>query len=378
MLGSNRWSQVLIPLTALLSGCAASPSDGLTDKQVGPYKQCTWRYENGLEPLKNSASTPGFDVRYNPFVTVSRRGLTVRVVGVLSDETLARFDGSLDRVVEAYPYLTPIRFTAVHRVRPDDISRSRSWRAANSAGEVIETTVLELPPNAVMLIYPASIAADGYNTAAGNWRLLHKSAAKPNSRIGAFGNFPFLLYTTEGHALHGPITGSRESNLWALRRGKVSHGCNRMEGEHVVELSQLLGCGPRGSELYGECHRAGESVTVMEELDHFPDPLLEEHPTGRVNDFDRISKAWVAPDISGVPRDKSYPIPIAWVAQNDQLLLMKTIGKAWSDPTPDIVSWTGGRTDVGVVRLRAFPTWDNRVTAGSNQTPMVSGTDCRP
>lgn len=56
-----------------------------------------------------------------------------------------------------------------------------------------------------------------------------------------FGGFPFIWYLQfRGRvAFHGPITDDGTS--WRLRRGQVSHGCNRMQGEHVVELAQLLG-----------------------------------------------------------------------------------------------------------------------------------------
>src|SRR5690606_3555134 len=42
-----------------------------------------------------------------------------------------------------------------------------------------------------------------------------------------------------GVAFHGPITSA--DGEWKLIRGPVSHGCNRMQGEHAVELAHLLG-----------------------------------------------------------------------------------------------------------------------------------------
>ncbi len=61
-----------------------------------------------------------------------------------------------------------------------------------------------------------------------------------------WGGFPFLAYNG-GIALHGPITyttstsGGERVHDWYLQRGPVSHGCNRMQGEHVVEFAQLVG-----------------------------------------------------------------------------------------------------------------------------------------
>jgi hypothetical protein len=59
-----------------------------------------------------------------------------------------------------------------------------------------------------------------------------------------WGGFPFISYTNDessmkGIAFHGPIT-ARDGD-WRLIRGPVSHGCNRMQGEHVVELAHLIG-----------------------------------------------------------------------------------------------------------------------------------------
>jgi len=64
-----------------------------------------------------------------------------------------------------------------------------------------------------------------------------------------WGGFPFLRYNL-GIALHGPITsmdnaGAPDMSVWYLQRGEVSGGCNRMMGEHVVELAHLGGVSMR-------------------------------------------------------------------------------------------------------------------------------------
>jgi hypothetical protein len=64
----------------------------------------------------------------------------------------------------------------------------------------------------------------------------------------AWGGFPFLPYN-RGIALHGPISAvqpgvdgvAEADSVWHLLRGRVSGGCNRMMGEHVVELAHLVG-----------------------------------------------------------------------------------------------------------------------------------------
>jgi hypothetical protein len=62
-----------------------------------------------------------------------------------------------------------------------------------------------------------------------------------------WGGFPFMAYNrARGLAFHGPITsvagGDDPGDFeWRLIRGQVSHGCQRMQGEHVVEMAHLLG-----------------------------------------------------------------------------------------------------------------------------------------
>jgi hypothetical protein len=344
--------------------------------RVGPYRQCVWDYENGLEPFKNSSTDPNFDSTFNPQITVSRRGLTARVVGVLADATMVRFGGSLERVIEAYPYLKPVAYTAVHRVKPEDVSKSEKARLQDPGGEVLETQVLSMPANSVMIIYPVSIAAAGYNTAAGNWTVQLKQRAKPTNALGAFGNFPFLLYTTAGHALHGPITGDRTADLWGLRRGKVSHGCNRMEGEHVIELSVLLGCSARGDQ--GRCTAANESVVVMEEFDHFPDPAIPVHQTGIIADFAEIYRSWVIPDVQGYPRETASRLPLSLSLGENVLKLEQSRSKAWSQVPDELGSRTQFRIDEGAARVREFRSWDDRVTSRSvDKRPHIGARSCR-
>src|SRR5438876_577270 len=64
-----------------------------------------------------------------------------------------------------------------------------------------------------------------------------------------WGGFPFIAYN-QGIALHGPITskdnaGTPDMSVWYLRRGAVSGGCNRMFGEHVVEVAHMIGANMR-------------------------------------------------------------------------------------------------------------------------------------
>lgn len=364
-------------LMTLLAACAAPPKaadTGLREKRISPYMQCRWQLVNGIEPLKNSGSVAGFDAAFNPFMTVSRRGLTLRVVGVLSDATLNRFGRSLDEVTKAYPHLTPVRYTARHTVRGDNLNRSAAWRVQNPAGEIVSTEVIEFPENTVMIVYPVSVAAPGFNTAAGNWTMVGKDRSRENEEKGAFGGFPFLKYTWQGHALHGPITGDAAKNEWGLRRGNVSHGCNRMEGEHSVEVAVLLGCSPESET--SRCSNLGERVTVMEEFDHFPDPSGAEFRSGVIADYGEIYDRWVSPDVADVPRDRSSPLPRDVRVDAQTLVLDRTLNKEWGRATPELAAALNGRTGAGAVRVRMFATWDNRVTSGVEGRQFVRGVGC--
>lgn len=94
----------------------------------------------------------------------------------------------------------------------------------------------------------------------------------PTNAKAAWGGFPFMMYNAgRGLAFHGPITSVWDAQLgeyeWRLTRGPVSHGCQRMQGEHVVELATLLGMDmskPHGS---GETKTLEVPVTVSADFD---------------------------------------------------------------------------------------------------------------
>lgn len=349
---------------------APSAADSIRTRQVGPNRPCDWRYV-GLEAFANAARNRGFDPRFNPFITVSRRGLTARVVGTLTPEFIAKHGGDLRSVVARFPWLTPVRQTAVHTARAEDAGVAAKHREPR--GEILTTEVRSLPANSVMIVYPVAVAnrARGANTLAGNWRITYKNPRKQSSSIGGFGRFPFLLYTgSNGHAFHGPITDDELRQTWVLQRGEVSHGCNRMEGEHVLELSVLLGCtgaiGAPRCPAPGPAGRDQEFVTVMEEFDHIPDPG-ETVPEGASASWSDIHARWIGVDVdyprfaSILERQRREGL-VTTVGDHDEFRLRATtITKR--GPAPD--------GPAGAVRRVVFPTWDNRARK------LVSGENCR-
>lgn len=80
----------------------------------------------------------------------------------------------------------------------------------------------------------------------------------------SWGGFPFLEYSSRNHAFHGPITDTefQKQKYWHLRRGPVSLGCSRMQGEHVVELSHLIGVPIRKPVKSWTCHLSPLKVSI--------------------------------------------------------------------------------------------------------------------
>lgn len=88
------------------------------------------------------------------------------------------------------------------------------------------------------VVYP--VATGAKTNGPGEYPDIRALAWTPTTEKAAWGGFPFLEYNHKrGLALHGPITA--KDGEWQLKRGPVSHGCNRMQGEHVVEVAHLLG-----------------------------------------------------------------------------------------------------------------------------------------
>ncbi|MDP3278073.1 MAG: hypothetical protein Q8Q09_23000 [Deltaproteobacteria bacterium] len=112
-----------------------------------------------------------------------------------------------------------------------------------------------------------------------------------------WGGFPFLEYNhRRGIAFHGPIThGVTATGIeWLLKRGPVSHGCNRMQGEHVVELAHLLGLRMNEPQRAGAASSIRVDVRVIEAYDtvdgqsvdvRYPRTAGAVAPTGAVRMF---------------------------------------------------------------------------------------------
>lgn len=140
-----------------------------------------------------------------------------------------------------------------------------------------------------------------------------------------WGGFPFVAYN-DGIAFHGPITSQENksqtgTNVWYLRRGDVSGGCNRMMGEHVVELSHIIGVNMRN--VYSPNQEIEDpskaKVTVIADYDSYEGKYIDvDYPTdegvtrpGVALGDDKVTMfgSWVsslAPDGSDLPPDEKW------------------------------------------------------------------------
>jgi hypothetical protein len=109
----------------------------------------------------------------------------------------------------------------------------------------------------VHVVYPIAtgqMVNGAWNNVPGVYDHLNVRPYRPNDPAAAgkehWGGFPFLNYhDARRFAMHGPIDFTEDFDAgpepphqdWRLVRGRISHGCNRMQGEHLIELTHMLG-----------------------------------------------------------------------------------------------------------------------------------------
>lgn len=213
---STRRAAVLAMIaTAFASGCVIEAGEEETDRSADEIIRKTaetsrWSYRGPMPELQS------------PRLVVSLAGHTVRVSGFVSNEVAAT-----------------LPFHAI--TEPDPSGAARTL---------------------VTVVYPIATVKSGETTTEGlparnaepgSYRVCRGGNFWASNRIGAFGGFPFIEYVCNhrdsdgrvrsGIAFHGPITSlsAGGASYWTLKRGPVSHACNRMLGEHVLEMAHLIG-----------------------------------------------------------------------------------------------------------------------------------------
>jgi hypothetical protein len=271
------------PLTAATTGCVAETGDEAvptSEDELLTRADAHWFYNGAIPQLEQ------------PAITVSLKGHTAHLTGLLPQGT----------TLPALPHVK---------------------------------TKLENGRTRIDAVYPIATARPGKsNSKPGTYRF---QLAKPYRPDGAawtpqegdhyvpWGGFPFIAYN-DGIAFHGPITfgdnaSADDANVWILKRGAVSGGCNRMLGEHVVELTNAIGVSMR------KVYRANEgfvpktpaTVTVTADYDMLDGKYIDvDYPTdvgvvrpGKAFGADKVVMfgSWVA---SEMPNGKDLPPNMKW------------------------------------------------------------------
>lgn len=136
----------------------------------------------------------------------------------------------------------------------------------------------------VDVVYPIATGAEaGFNSRPGPYQFQVARPYRPDgittsshgTSFVTWGGFPFLGYNN-GVALHGPITTETNgagTDVFYLKRGPVSHGCNRMNGEHVTEVAHLVGVSMRkvwvADEIYESPSTNHAQVEVLADYDQY-------------------------------------------------------------------------------------------------------------
>lgn len=319
MLARSRLATLGLFCLATLAGACAPSSQGadgedgedgaseesfLKNVEKTGSKSQKWIYEGWL---------PAFE---KPSVFVSLKGHTARVTGLLP----AGFTGELPFYAKTSPTLDGgTKITVVYPIATGAVDPSTGKAPAGPG------------------VYPFLTAIPFTAT---------------NDKA-AWGGFPFLKYhQSRGLAFHGPITSQRNADTgdweWLLKRGPVSHGCNRMQGEHVVELTHILGLDMSAPHASGEVAKLSTSVEVSREWDtfegHYVDvdyPALAavQRPTTNVEMF----QTW---DSRNLPQvvcsfDKSLPEDGAQCANAGQILQDLATGEMFDLPEAPKAAWIG-------------------------------------
>lgn len=221
----------------------------------------------------------------------------------------------------------------------------------------IEVTVV-YPISTARLRDEAGAPTEASNATPGDYGFVSAYPFTPSAAAGGtpWGGFPFLEYDLDRHlAFHGPITA--ENGTWRLLRGPVSHGCARMQGEHVVELAHLMGLdmGDPEAEARGFEAAAGDfRVRVLADFDRLDD--------GRIVDVEY-------PGAAGFERPGGGPDAVAtfptWSTDDfPRFVCAYTPGRALGDEHCD------GLAETGANPLRPEDLGEIACPAGTSPLPV--------
>lgn len=177
----------------------------------------------------------------------------------------------------------------------------------------------------VSIVYPTATGrkVNGkWNNVPGHYDHLNVRPYRPKDpdQLGKehWGGFPFLNYhDARRFAVHGPIDFTKDFDVtgdgtkdadWRLVRGRVSLGCQRMQGEHVLELTHMIGFdmrSPHSTKQNARDPRNGvEGVYLPISLDVLAEPALDTLPRKELGVVEGLPET--APD-EPIALDVSYP-----------------------------------------------------------------------
>jgi len=193
-------------------------------------------------------------------------------------------------------------------------------------------TSLENGRTRIDAVYPIATARAGKsNSKPGSYSFYYAMPYRPNGQAWTpeegnhfvtWGGFPFVAYN-DGIAFHGPITETTSNGIsvWLLKRGDVSGGCNRMNGEHVVELTHAIGIDMKKAYLPNQSFvpKTKATVTVISGYDQYNGKYIDvDYPTdigvtrpGKIYGDANVAMfgSWVA---SELPNGKDLPGSLKW------------------------------------------------------------------
>ncbi len=269
--------------SSILVGCSAAPQDGDTETSAEENLRvrgtAEWFYSGSLPVLES------------PAITVSLKGNTARVTGYLPANA-------------EIPDVPNARITTVNGRNQIDLVYPIATAAVYSNNAPRATYAFQRA-------IPYRPDGQTYTVSAGN-------------HFVTWGGFPFLAYDG-AIAMHGPITDASSKSgsieVWYLKRGTVSSGCNRMLGEHITEVAHITGVDMRkiysaNATIYPS-HPA--KVTVIADYDKWNGKYIDvDYPTdvgvvrpGKVYGSQNVEMfgSWVAselPDGSDLPKDLAW------------------------------------------------------------------------
>ena len=187
------------------------------------------------------------------------------------------YDGSSPKYIYrgVLPALEQVRVVAsleAHTVRVTGLLPP-AWSAAlphyaysRKVGDRVEVSV----------VYPIATGVETWQHDPGTYDDIIVLPHVPSDSHAEWGGFPYMEYNHKrSMAFHGPIT--HAGATWKLQRGRVSHGCKRMQGEHAVEMAHLLGADmtrPHGPWDKHTVKRAG-IVKIIKDVDVYNGQLVD-------------------------------------------------------------------------------------------------------